>query len=279
VEKEMYTFDDRGSNSITLKQKALPRFAGLSGAWFSILRSRLNSINFSPISATKGRRRAGSANTISSDVKPSGKRMHFLMPKLSTWPGNSEIAGFKKIRCFLSTVSAVRNAGPKYLEVLRGYFANHIGELCPDCRTRLDRNVLRLLDCKQPGCQQIVNQAPKSIDYLCLPCADHFQQLKNYLGILEIPFEVNQRLVRGLDYYSRTVFEIQPRKKNRRATIVGGGRYDGLIEMLGGKPTPAIGFATGIGKNCFKPEAAKHPGSSGAGAKDFCRLSRRSCPE
>jgi histidyl-tRNA synthetase len=135
---------------------------------------------------------------------------------------------------------------PKYLEVLRGYFANHIGELCPDCRTRLDRNVLRLLDCKQPGCQQIVNQAPKSIDYLCLPCADHFQQLKNYLGILEIPFEVNQRLVRGLDYYSRTVFEIQPEEEKSQSTILGGGRYDGLIEMLGGKPTPAIGFAAGM---------------------------------
>jgi histidyl-tRNA synthetase len=135
---------------------------------------------------------------------------------------------------------------PKYLEVLRGYFSNHVNELCPDCRTRLERNVLRLLDCKQLGCQQIVNQAPKSIDYLCLPCADHFQALKNYLGILEIPFEVNQRLVRGLDYYSRTVFEIQPEEEKSQSTIVGGGRYDGLIEMLGGKPTPAIGFATGI---------------------------------
>jgi histidyl-tRNA synthetase len=102
------------------------------------------------------------------------------------------------------------------------------------------------LDCKQPGCQQIVNQAPKSIDYLCLPCADHFLDIKNYLGILAIPFEVNQRLVRGLDYYTRTVFEIQPEEEKSQSALCGGGRYDGLIEMLGGKPTPGIGFGTGI---------------------------------
>jgi histidyl-tRNA synthetase len=110
----------------------------------------------------------------------------------------------------------------------------------------LERNVLRLLDCKQSGCQQIVDQAPKSIDYLCLPCADHFQALKNYLGVLEIPFEVNQRLVRGLDYYTRTVFEIQPEEEKAQSTLAGGGRYDGLVEMLGGKPTPGIGFGAGI---------------------------------
>jgi histidyl-tRNA synthetase len=79
-----------------------------------------------------------------------------------------------------------------------------------------------------------------------LPCADHFQLLKNYLGILEIPFEVDQRLVRGLDYYTRTVFEIQPEEEKSQSTIVGGGRYDGLIETLGGKPTPGIGFAAGM---------------------------------
>jgi histidyl-tRNA synthetase len=153
--------------------------------------------------------------------------------------------GLKNTLLFINSIGCPE-CRPKYLEVLRNYFANHVSELCFDCKNRLEHNVLRLLDCKQPGCQQIVNQAPKSIDYLCLPCADHFQQLKNYLGILEIPFEVNQRLVRGLDYYSRTVFEIQPEEEKSQSTIVGGGRYDGLIEMLGGKPTPAIGFATGI---------------------------------
>ena len=153
--------------------------------------------------------------------------------------------GLKNTLLFINSIGC-QECRPKYLEVLRGYFTNHINELCPDCKTRLERNVLRLLDCKQPGCQQIVNQAPKSIDYLCLPCADHFQALKTYLGILGIPFEVNQRLVRGLDYYSRTVFEIQPEEEKSQSTIVGGGRYDGLIEMLGGKPTPAIGFATGM---------------------------------
>ena len=138
--------------------------------------------------------------------------------------------GLKKLLLFINSIGC-QECRPKYLEVLRGYFSNHINELCPDCRMRLERNVLRLLDCKQPGCQQVANQAPKSIDYL---------------GILEIPFEVNQRLVRGLDYYTRTVFEIQPEQEKSQSTIVGGGRYDGLIETLGGKPTPGIGFGTGI---------------------------------
>jgi histidyl-tRNA synthetase len=153
--------------------------------------------------------------------------------------------GLKNTLLFINSIGCPE-CRPKYLEVLRGYFSNHVNEICPDCRTRLERNVLRLLDCKQPGCQQVVNQAPKSIDYLCLPCADHFQQLKTFLNVLEIPFEVNQRLVRGLDYYSRTVFEIQPEEEKSQSTILGGGRYDGLIEMVGGKPTPAIGFATGM---------------------------------
>ncbi len=152
--------------------------------------------------------------------------------------------GLKNTLLFINSIGC-QECRPKYLEVLRGYFTNHVNELCPDCRNRLERNVLRLLDCKQSGCQQVANQAPKSIEYLCLPCADHFQQLKNYLGILEIPFEVNQRLVRGLDYYSRTVFEIQPEEEKSQSTIVGGGRYDGLIETLGGNQPRASGLALG----------------------------------
>jgi len=135
---------------------------------------------------------------------------------------------------------------PDYLTVLKNYYANHIGELCSDCKTRLKRNPLRLLDCKKPLCQQVANSAPRSVDYLCPQCDEHFNRLKRYLGLLEIPFEVNHCLVRGLDYYTRTVFEVQPEAEGAQSTLGGGGRYDGLIEELGGKPTPAIGFAAGI---------------------------------
>jgi len=135
---------------------------------------------------------------------------------------------------------------PKYLAVLKDYYADHTRDLCSECKTRLKRNPLRLLDCKKPLCQQIADSAPRSIDYLCPECDIHFKQLQRYLGLLDLPFEINHRLVRGLDYYTKTVFEIQPEEEGAQSTLGGGGRYDDLIEELGGKPTPAIGFAAGI---------------------------------
>lgn len=140
---------------------------------------------------------------------------------------------------------------PTYVQALNAYYANKVSELCPDCKVRIERNPLRLLDCKQPACQAIADAAPKSTDYLCPECAAHFNDLEKYLGILGIPFSINNRLVRGLDYYTRTVFEIQPLIEGGQSTIGGGGRYDNLIAELGGKPTPAIGFATGIERIIF----------------------------
>ncbi|MGD9118704.1 MAG: histidine--tRNA ligase, partial [Dehalococcoidia bacterium] len=135
---------------------------------------------------------------------------------------------------------------PGYVDELKGYYVDHALELCPECQTRLKRNPLRLLDCKQAACQKVADAAPKSVDYLCDECAQHFEQLKRYLELLKLPFNIDHRLVRGLDYYTRTVFEIQPEAAGSQSTLAGGGRYDDLIEELGGKPTPAIGFAAGF---------------------------------
>ncbi len=140
---------------------------------------------------------------------------------------------------------------PAYLNALKDYYAKYADELCSDCKIRLMRNPLRLLDCKQPSCQQIADSAPRSINYLCPQCDKHFNQLKRYLGLLELPFEVNHRLVRGLDYYTRTVFELQPEAEGAQSTLGGGGRYDDLIEELGGKSTPALGFAAGLERIIF----------------------------
>jgi len=136
---------------------------------------------------------------------------------------------------------------PSYLESLKGYYAAHIEHLCLDCRRRLVQNPLRLLDCKKESCVGIKESAPRSIDHLCPQCQNHFQSVEKYLALLDLPFEVDHRLVRGLDYYTRTVFEIQPQgEEAAQSTLGGGGRYDDLIEQLGGKPTPAVGFAAGI---------------------------------
>ncbi|HSP55337.1 MAG TPA: histidine--tRNA ligase [Dehalococcoidia bacterium] len=138
------------------------------------------------------------------------------------------------------------NCRPAYLEVLRDYYRDKLHHVCGDCRVRFERNPLRLLDCKVPGCQPVIAKAPPITDYLCDECGKHFADLKSYLEAVGIPYLLNPRLVRGLDYYTRTVFEVQPQEEGGQSAIGGGGRYDGLIELLGGRPTPGIGFGTGL---------------------------------
>jgi histidyl-tRNA synthetase len=153
--------------------------------------------------------------------------------------------GISKLLLQLNSIGC-KKCRPQYLTVLKDYYVKYEDKLCSDCQTRLVRNPLRLLDCKQPSCQQIADSAPRSVDCLCPECAEHFNHLKRYLGSLNLPFTINHRLVRGLDYYTRTVFEVQPEIEGGQSTIGGGGRYDNLIEGIGGKPTPALGFAAGI---------------------------------
>jgi histidyl-tRNA synthetase len=121
-----------------------------------------------------------------------------------------------------------------------------LDRVCDDCRARYERNPLRLLDCKEQRCQPVIAGAPAFTDHLCAACAEHFSRLRGYLDDLGIPYAIDPGLVRGLDYYTRTVFEIEPREGGGQSAIGGGGRYDGLIEELGGRPTPGIGFGTGI---------------------------------
>jgi len=139
-----------------------------------------------------------------------------------------------------------QNCRPQYLVKLREYYADKLDRVCEDCRSRYERNPLRLLDCKNERCQPIIAGAPAFSDYLCDACADHFARLRGHLDDIGIASALNPRLVRGLDYYTRTVFEIEPKEASGQSSLGGGGRYDGLIEQLGGKPTPGIGFGTGI---------------------------------
>jgi len=135
---------------------------------------------------------------------------------------------------------------PNYLKALVAYYEPHEADLCGDDRRRLRSNPLRLLDCKVPTCQPLANAAPRTIDHLCGPCEAHFASLKQYLDAMGLPYELTPRLVRGLDYYTRTVFEVVPPRVGSQSTIGGGGRYDGLAEILGGKHTPGVGFAAGM---------------------------------
>ena len=135
---------------------------------------------------------------------------------------------------------------PKYREALVKYFEAHNEELCDTCRERLKTNPLRVLDCKSPVCSAIAKDAPNTIDYLCEECDGHFKDLKTYLDAQGIKYTVNTRIVRGLDYYTKTVFEFICNGIGAQSTVCGGGRYDGLMEQLGGPSLPGIGFGMGI---------------------------------
>ena len=160
---------------------------------------------------------------------------------------------------------------PAYLESLKGHYAGSLDRACPDCRVRFQRNPLRMLDCKRRdfACQELIAAAPQMVDRLCDACAAHFAQVRRYLGALDIPYRVSPTLVRGLDYYSRTVFEIHPPEEGSQSALLAGGRYDGLIELLGGRPTPGIGFGSGIERfilNVKRQESAAQPEGAGADA-------------
>ncbi len=247
VEKEMYTFEDKGGNKITLRPEGTAPVCraylehGLHNLPQPVKLYYIASIfRYERPQAGRYRQHHQFGYEAIGDDDPALDAevidmawQFFLSLNLRHLSLRLNSIGCKKCR-------------PQYLTVLTDYYANYTHDLCSDCKNRLKKNPLRLLDCKKPLCQQIANSAPRSIDYLCPQCDEHFNQLKNYLSLLELPFEINHCLVRGLDYYTRTVFEIQPEAEGAQSTLGGGGRYDDLIEEVGGKPTPAVGFAAGI---------------------------------
>lgn len=135
---------------------------------------------------------------------------------------------------------------PRFVEALRAYYRPLLPSVCDDCRVRFEKNPLRLLDCKEERCQPAIAGAPRLRDFLCDDCRSHFERLQAYLHALRIDYALDERLVRGLDYYTRTVFECHPAIEGAQSSMGSGGRYDGLAELLGGAPTPGIGFGAGF---------------------------------
>lgn len=153
--------------------------------------------------------------------------------------------GFYGLRLYINSTGCP-NCKPAYIQTLVDYFSQYADMLPPDDKTRLQKNPLRLLDSKEEATRPLLENAPRITDYLCPECDEHFAKLKTYLDAIERPYQVDYKIVRGLDYYTKTVFEIKADGLGSQDTICGGGRYDGLIEELGGRPTPGIGFGSGI---------------------------------
>jgi histidyl-tRNA synthetase len=247
VEKEMYTFEDRGGDSLTLRPEGTaPVCRAYLEHGMHNLPQPVRLYYFCPVfryerpQAGRFRQHHQFGVEVIGDADPSvdaevvelaWQLMNFL--------------GLRDINLFLNSIGD-SECRPSYVAELKAYYSNHYDKLCPDCRNRLARNPLRLLDCKVETCRALGEAAPRLVDHLCPSCQEHWDRLQEYLRVMEIPYQVDHRLVRGLDYYTRTVFEIQPVIAGAQATICGGGRYDGLIEQLGGRPTPGIGFGSGI---------------------------------
>lgn len=247
VEKEMYTFADRGGSQITLRPEGTAPVcrAYLEHGMHNLVQP-VKLYYIAPIFRYERPQAGRFRQHYQFGVEAIGEADAALDAEVidMAWQFFGSL-GLINFSLQLNSIGCEK-CRPDYLKALREYYTSCKGQVCQECRARLIRNPLRLLDCKKPGCQQMTAKAPKSIDFLCTDCNEHFAHLMHYLSILGLPFNINHCLVRGLDYYTRTVFEIQPDVEGAQSTLGGGGRYDNLIEELGGRPTPAIGFGTGI---------------------------------
>ena len=247
VEKEMYTFEDRGGDHVALRPEGTaPVCRAYLEHGMRNLPQPVRLFYFCPIfrydRPQAGRYRQHHQFGIEAigDADPAVDAEVIEL----AWRLMSDL-GLKDLSLLVNSIGDA-NCRPAYLEQLRSHYAARTEYLCNDCKLRLERNPLRLLDCKQAACIEMAQEAPRTDEHLCPECRNHWERLLGYLRGLDIPYRVEPRLVRGLDYYSRTVFEIQPPEEGGQTNICGGGRYDGLMEQLEGPPTPGIGFGAGM---------------------------------
>lgn len=247
VQKEMYTFNDKGNRSITLRPEGTAGVMrailqnGLLGGVMPVKLSYLVSC-FRYEKPQAGRLRefhqfgvelAGSASP-AADAQAIGTANAIF-----------SALGIKELSLEINSIGCP-TCRAEFHAALKRYFADRADKLCATCLDRLEKNPMRILDCKNPDCKEIAADAPKVLDYLCDDCREHFEALQRSLTAMEIVYTINPTIVRGLDYYTRTVFEFVATGIGAQGTVCGGGRYDGLIELLGGAPTPSVGFAMGL---------------------------------
>ncbi len=247
VQKEMYTFEDKGGRSITLRPE------GTAG----VVRSYIEHGLFNEAQPQK----VCYLISCYRYEKPQAGRLREFHQFGCECFGTASPAADAELISLVNDIFAfldVKNlkiqinsigcpeCRKNYHKALQEYFESKKEELCGTCLGRLERNPMRILDCKSPVCSEIAKDAPKVTDYLCDECHDHFKKVQQYLDAMNIPYEVNPSIVRGLDYYTKTVFEFVSTEIGAQGTVCGGGRYDGLVEEIGGNHTPALGFAMGM---------------------------------
>ena len=266
VQKEMYTFDDKGGRSITLRPE------GTSGAVRSYLENGL-------CNEALPQKVCYLTSCYRYEKPQAGRLREFHQFGVECFGSASPLAdaeiialakslfdtlGVKDLSLEINSIGCP-TCRAEYHKALKEYFSSRKDELCDTCKSRLDRNPMRILDCKSPICHEIAEGAPVVIDYLCDECKEHFENVQKYLKAQNIEYTINPQIVRGLDYYTKTVFEFVSNSIGAQGTVCGGGRYDGLVEELGGQHTPSLGCAIGIERlmllmeahGCEFPEAEK----------------------
>ncbi|MBE6730181.1 MAG: histidine--tRNA ligase [Ruminococcaceae bacterium] len=247
VEKQMYTFEDKGQRSITLRPE------GTAGVVRAMLQSGIYNEGY-PVKLCyftscyryekpqAGRLREFHQFGIEmfGAAEPVADADVILVAK-----GIFDRLGVKNLRLELNSIGCPK-CRANYHKALKEYFEQYKGELCDTCLSRLERNPMRILDCKSEICSKIAEGAPKIVDYLCEECQEHFTGVQEALDAAGVEYVLNPTIVRGLDYYTRTVFEFVSCDLGSQSTVCGGGRYDGLVEEMGGKPTAGLGFGLGM---------------------------------
>ncbi len=246
VSKEMYTFKDKGDRSITLKPEGTAgtvRSFVENGMYGGVLPAKMYYITpcFRYERPQAGRLREFhqfGVEIFGADApQTDGEAIAIadtLLKKLGL-----------QVKLYINSIGCP-TCRAAYNNALKEFFAPRLDTLCYDCKTRFEKNPLRLLDCKEEACRQVNKNAPSILNYLCADCRAHFEAVKSYLTLAGIEYEIDDRIVRGLDYYTRTVFEFVSSAIGAQGTVCAGGRYDGLIKELGGNQTPAVGFAAGL---------------------------------
>lgn len=247
VQKEMYTFDDKGGRSITLRPE------GTAGAARAFLENGLSN-------EALPQKICYLTSCYRYEKPQAGRLREFHQFGIECFGATSPLAdaemislakqifdelGVKDLHLELNSIGCPE-CRAEYHKALKEYFSQYKDKLCDTCNDRLERNPMRILDCKSPVCSEIAKGAPVVLDYLCDECREHFQKVKFYLDAANIEYIVNPQIVRGLDYYTKTVFEFVSDAIGSQGTVCGGGRYDGLLEELGGQHTPSLGFAMGL---------------------------------
>ena len=260
VQKEMYTFDDKGGRSITLRPE------GTAGAVRSYLENGL-------CNEALPQKVCYITSCYRYEKPQAGRLREFHQFGVECFGTASPLADAEIIALAKSIFDTLEvkdlsleinsigcpTCRAEYHKALKEYFESKKDELCDTCKDRLDRNPMRILDCKSPVCSAIAEGAPVVIDYLCDECKEHFDMVQKYLKAQNIDFTINPKIVRGLDYYTKTVFEFVSNSIGAQGTVCGGGRYDGLVEELGGQKTAALGFGMGLERLMLLMEAQNAP--------------------